>query len=70
MKLSVRQEIITLFWSMLEKAQLDHSGSIRKNTDKLGRLKHSSQNNERIQNYGVLAKAEGLGFVLSNKWKD
>lgn len=70
MRLSVRQEIITLFWSVLKKPQLDHCGSIRKNTDKLGRLKHSSQNNERIQNYDLQAKAEGLGFVLSKKGED
>lgn len=67
MRLSVRREIIILFWPSLEKPQLDHCGSIRKNIDKLGRLKHGSQSDERIPNYDLQAKAEEPGFVLSNK---
>ena len=63
----MRQEIIILFWPTLEKPQLDHCGSIRKNIDKLGRLKRGSQNDERIQDYDLQAKAEEPGFVLSNK---
>lgn len=67
MRLSVRQEIITLFWPSLEKPQLARCGSIRKNIDKLGRLKRGSQNDERIPNYDLQAKAEEPGLILSNK---
>lgn len=67
MRLSVRQEIITLFWPALENPQLDHCGSIRENRDKLGRLKHSSQDDERTQNCDLQAKAEEQGIVFSNK---
>lgn len=67
MRLSVRQEIITLFWPTLENPQLDHCGSIRENRDRLGRLKHSSQNDKRTQNCDLQAKAEEEGFVSSNK---
>lgn len=69
MRLSVRQEIITLFWPTLEKPQLDHCGSIRENRDKLVRLKHSSQNDERTQNCDLQAKAEEQGIVFSNRGK-
>lgn len=67
MRLSVRQEIITLFWPTLENPQLDYCGSIRENRDRLGRLKHSSQNDKRTQNCDLQAKAEEEGFVSSNK---
>lgn len=67
MRLSVTQEIITLFWPTLENPQLDHCGSIRENRDKLQRLKHSSQNDERTQNCDLQAKAEEQEIVFSNK---
>lgn len=70
MRLSVIQEIITLFWPTLENPQLDHCGSIRENRDKLQRLKHSSQNDERTQKCDLQAKAEEQGVVFSNKRED
>lgn len=65
MRLSVRQEIIILFWPTLEKPQLDQRGSIRKNIDKLGRPKRAAR---MMKGFKTMTYRQRLKkHVLSNK---